>query len=196
MTFTIYSDVWDSNTLHERRHDLYRARLARLCEVMASVDMPALLILDPNNVLYATGARNMQLFTVRTPARYLLLFQDGPVILYEYFGCEHLARELPTIDDVRPAEGLCKFSSGGYVMEASARFAAEIASTIRNHDPEIDRIGVDRFPVFATDALRGEGFTLCDADEALCSARAIKLPIEIPYIREAMRRVEVGVKRL
>ena len=191
-----FSQCWVLEELEARREELFLARQKRLREVMARADMPALVILDPNNVKYATGASNMQLFAQRTPARYLLVVQDGPAVLYEYFGCEHLAKSLPTLDDVRAAEGLCKISSGSDPRAAAERFAKEISSVIRDHDPAIARIGIDRFPVYAIDALRREGFELLDADEALVPARAIKLPIEIPYIREAMRRVESGVRRL
>lgn len=187
---------WDVETLRKNRHALYLARKQRLRATMRRVGVPVLLILDPNNIFYATGARNMQLFSARTPARYLLLFADGPTVLYEYFGCEHLADGLPTIDTVCPAEGLCHISSGADVAGASARFAASVASVVRSVDPGIDRLAIDRFPVAATDALRAEGFVLTDSDHALLPARMIKLPIELPYMREAMRRVDLAVRNL
>ena len=118
------------------------------------------------------------------------------MILYDFAGSQHLAEGLPTIDETRLAEGLDYVSSGGDLLGASLRFATEIAETIRSHDAEIDRIAVDRFPFQAVDALRGQGLDVVDALEALSLTRAIKLPIELPYIREAMRRVEIGVHRL
>ena len=163
---------------------------------MRKADVPAVLELDSNHIIYATGASNMQVFTTRTPARYLLILADGPTILYEYVGCEHLAKDLPTIDHIRPSEGLNTISSGGDLAGSARRFAAEIAGTIRDHDPEIDRLAIGRFPWIAVDALRAEGLTITDADAALLPARAIKLDIELPFIREAMRRVEAGVRRL
>ncbi|MEQ9487467.1 MAG: Xaa-Pro peptidase family protein [Alphaproteobacteria bacterium] len=191
-----YDTVWDSATLKASRHALFQARAERLRETMRRVGVPVVLILDPNNILYATGASNMTLFTQRTPARYLLLFADGPSILYEYFGCEHLADGLPTIDEVRPAEGLCRISSNGDPRGAAKRFAEEIASTVRSIDKSIDRIAVDRFPFEAIDALRAQGFILTDSDAAFLPARTIKLPIEMPYMREAMRRVHKAIHSL
>lgn len=191
-----FDTVWDTTTLSSSRNALLMARLERLRETMRRADVPVVLILDPNNVLYATGASNMTLFSQRTPARYLLLFAEGPAIMYEYFGCEHLAQGLPTIDDVRPAEGLCHISSGGDVPGACNRFADEIATTVQSVDPTIKRLAIDRFPVTATDALRARGLELTDSDKAFMPARSIKLPIEIPYMREAMTRVERAVKNL
>ena len=146
MRNNLYTETWDVETLIARRHNLYEARLAHLRNHIAKADVPALLVVDPNHIFYATGARNMQIFTTRSPVRYLLILQDGPVVLYDYVGCEHLASDLPTIDQIQVSEGLCYWSSGGYVAEASARFAAEITSVVRAHDPTIDRIAIDRFP--------------------------------------------------
>lgn len=196
MNEVTHDSVWTVERLKESRQALYLARADSLRETMRRVGVPVVLILDPNNVLYATGASNMTLFTQRTPARYLLFFAEGPSILYEYFGCEHLAEGLPTIDEVRPAEGLCQISSNGDTRGAAKRFAAEIASTVRSVDPEIDRIAIDRFPFEAIDALRAERFTLTESDTAFLPARMIKLPIELPYMREAMRRVHTAIEKL
>ena len=52
-----------------QNHSLYRARHDRLRETMRRFQLPALVVLDPVNILYATGARNMQVFGLRVPAR-------------------------------------------------------------------------------------------------------------------------------
>ena len=66
-------------------------RLARVRAEMLRRDIPALILNDPVNIRYATGARNMQVFSARnTPSRYLILTEDQ-AILYEFTGCEHLA---------------------------------------------------------------------------------------------------------
>ena len=191
-----FNEHWDLTTLKSKRYDLYQSRLQHLRQHMSKNDVPAMLLIDPNDVFYASGARNMQLFTMRTPSRYLLIIADGPSILYEYVGCEHLAKDLPTIDEIRPAQGLCNRSSGGNVPQASKNFAREIKATIQAHNPSIETIAIDRFPYNAVDALRAQGLIITDAEAVLLPARAIKLPIELPYIREAMKRVEVGVRRL
>ena len=178
------------------RDDLYLASLAHTRDGMRRHDIPVLVIVDPNQIFYSTGTANMQIWSARTPAPYLLIFLEGPVILYDFAGSQHLAQGLPTIDEIRLAEGVDHVSSGEDLPRACDRFAQEIAAMIRSHDPAIDHIAVDRFPFQAVDALRGEGLDVVDALEALSLTRAIKLPIELPYIREAMRRVELGVRRL
>lgn len=189
----------DTRTAADLRADtlsLYQSRLDHVRAAMKAADVPALLELDSNHIFYATGASNMQLFTLRTPARYLLIIAEGPVILYEYVGCEHLAQALPTIDVILPSEGLDLISSGGDVDGAARRFAAEIAGTLHTFVPSLDRLAIGRFPWQAVDALREQGLTITDSNAVLNHARARKLPAELPYIREAMRRVEDAVRKL
>lgn len=175
---------------------LYDARHQHLRGMMAHFGVPALLIVDPINIFYATGARNMLFFSMRVPARYLLMLHGGPTILYEYSGGAHLAQDCTTITEIRPAQGLCYISSGGDPESAAMRFASEITATVKSFDVTIDRIAVDRFPFPAIDALRSSGFFLTDADAILERARMRKLAMEIPYMLEAMRRVETAVGHL
>ena len=180
----------------EQRGLLMVERQHRLREVMRSRSVPVLLILDSVNIQYATGARNMTIFSTRTPARYLLLFADGPAVLYEYVGCEHLAEDLPTIDAVLPARGLCHVSSGGDPLGQGRAMAREIAAAVRDQGLAIDRLAVDRFPFASIDALREAGFRLVDADPVLGEARQTKLPGEVRLMREAMRRVAAAAAEM
>jgi len=164
-------------------------RQGRLREAMLQANVPAMLVLDSVNILYATGASNMTIFSTRTPSRYLLIIADGPAILFEYFGCEHLAAGLPTIDDVRAGRGLCYVSSGGDPVGKGKAMAADVVAAIQDAGSTIDKLAVDRFPFASIDALRAAGFALTDADSVFSAARKIKLPGEVSVLREAMRRV-------
>lgn len=170
------------------RHDLYLQRLANTRRVMAAHDVPVMLLRDPFNVLYATGATNMTVFNLCVPARYLLVFAEGPVVLFDYLGGEHLAAGLPTIDEVRIARGLSFVSSNGATADESNAMAAEIAALVRERTGEVGPLSVDSFPFVAVDALRSQGFVVSDADPVMSRARRVKLPIELEYMREAVRR--------
>ena len=86
------------NGLDAHVDKLYAARLEYVRRHLARADVDALLICDPNDIFYVSGAMNMQIFCARTPARYLLVVDGGPAILFEYRGCEHLAAGLSTIN--------------------------------------------------------------------------------------------------
>ena len=71
---------------------------------MALRGVDAVILSDPVNIRYATGARNMQVFSMRnTPSRYLVLTQNNS-ILFEFTGCMHLGDGFETVDEVRPAK--------------------------------------------------------------------------------------------
>jgi len=171
-----------------RRHRLERVR-AR----MAERDIAACLLLDPVNIRYATGARNMQVYHLRHPSRYLLLTVDGPVLLFEFAGCMHLAEGLETIDEVRPALTASFVAAGPGIAERERRWASETARLIRQLCGAAVRVGIERVNAGAATALASEGFTLVDAQEPVELARAIKSPEELKCIRASIRATERAV---
>lgn len=180
----------------DTKHDLYRQRLANTRRAMVASNVPAMLMRDPFNVLYATGATNMTVFNLCVPARYLLVLVEGPAVLFDYLGGEHLAQGLPTIDEVRIARGLSHVSSNGFPVDESAAMAGEIAAIVREHLGEVGTLAVDSLPFVAVDALRAVEFVVTDADAVMSRARRVKLPIEIAYLREAVRRTVDAVRQM
>lgn len=178
------------------RRELYLERLANTRRFMTTFDIPVMLVRDPFNVLYITGATNMTIFNLCVPARYLLVFAEGPVTLFDYVGGEHLTKDLPTIDEVRIAHGLSYVSSNGFVADECAAMASEIAALVREQLGEPGRLAIDSFPFPAVDALRTVGFAITDADVVMSRTRRVKLPLEIAYIREATRRTVDAVRAM
>ena len=172
-------------------------RLARVRARMAERDIAACVLLDPVNIRYATGARNMQVFHLRNPSRYLLVTVDGPVVLFEFAGCMHLAEGLETIDEVRPAFTASFVAAGPGIAESERRWASGTAELIRRFCGAGARVGIERVNAGAAAALAAEGFTLVDAQEPVELARAIKSPEELTCIRASIRATEraVGVMR-
>lgn len=178
------------------RHELYLERLANTRRVMTLLDVPVILVRDPFNVLYITGATNMTIFNLCVPARYLLVFAEGPVTLFDFVGGDHLAKDLPTIDEVRVALGLSHVASNGFVAGECAAMASDIAALAREHVGEPGRLAIDSFPFPAVDALRSAGFAITDADLVMARTRRVKLPLEIAYMREASRRTVDAVRAM
>ncbi len=145
-----------------------------------------LLTADPINIAYATGTRNMTIFSMMGASRFLLFSAEGPVVLWEFPGAEHQAGD--RVDEVRTAPGVTAVSGPGYV-DAIRAFAAEIAECCAGEN----ELAVERCDHPITDALRAEGMSLQSATEAFVEARMLKTPSEIDLMGEAMRRVEDGV---
>src|SRR5262245_46769840 len=103
--------------------DLKSLRLGRLGRVRAQLsarDLAGCVLVDPVNIRYASGARNMQVFHARNPARYLFIATEGPAVLFEFPGCHHLAAALETIDEIRPAI-TASFAAAGPEVEDRAK---------------------------------------------------------------------------
>jgi Xaa-Pro aminopeptidase len=62
---------------------LRAARLAKVRAELVKRDYGAALLSDPTNIRYATGSRNMSVWTMHGPGRYVFVPVDGPVVLFE-----------------------------------------------------------------------------------------------------------------
>ena len=174
-----------------------RYRLGRVREEMERYGVDVCLLSDPVNIRYATDARNMQVFTSRNqPSRYLFLPLDGPVILFEFTGCEHLADGLETIDEVRLALTASFVAAGDAVAEREHAWAREMAALIGRHCGSRAVVGLERINAGAALALGGEGVMIVDAQRPVERARAIKSDEELKCVRSSIRATERAVDQL
>jgi Xaa-Pro dipeptidase len=181
----------DENDIDEKR--LRLGRLGRVREQLKAKDLAGCVLVDPVNIRYATGARNMQVFHARNPARYLFIAAEGPVVLFEFPGCHHLAAGLETIGEIRPAIAVSFAAAGPRVDDAARLWAAEIADLAHRHGGGNRRLAIERVNHAAAAALAAEGFALSDAQDPIERARAIKLPEELACIRASLAAVEEAV---
>lgn len=171
-------------------------RQARVRAEMEARGIAALILSDPVSIRYATGARNMQVFSARnTPARYLLLTEHRS-ILHEFTGCMHLADGLETIDEVRPALTASFVAAGPRIAARERAWASEMASTLTELVGSGATIGMERMNAGAALALADHGVTIVDAQKPVEMARAIKSAEEMKCVRASLRATEIGVRRL
>jgi Xaa-Pro aminopeptidase len=172
-----------------------RYRLRRIRDEMARHDIGAVVLSDAVNIRYATGSRNMQVFTSRNaPSRYLLLTAERS-ILYEFTGAAHLADGLDTIDDVRPAVTASFVATGPAIAVREREWANEMAATIRGLLGRGEhRVGLERLNAGSALGLAATGFRIVDAQMPVEMARAIKSYDEIACIRASLRMTEEAVR--
>lgn len=180
--------------------DLAEVRLYRRERVRAEMavrDVDAVILSDAVNIRYATGTRNMQVFTSRNaPARYLLLTADRS-ILYEFTGCAHLADGFETVDEVREATTASFVAAGDDIARRERDWASAMAADLAEElGPGGHTVGVERINPGAAAALAAEGFRLVDAQEPVERARAIKSDGEVACIRASLRLTERAVGAL
>jgi Xaa-Pro aminopeptidase len=138
----------------------------------------------------------MQVWTLRTPARYAYVATGGPLVMFEFAGCQHLSAGLETIDEVRGATGLFYFTAGPRLDERAARWAGEIADLVREHGGGNRRLAVDRVNPEGYAALSALGVEVKDGQEVMERARCIKCPDEIEGLRRALRVCGTAFDRL
>ena len=171
-------------------------RLGRVRAEMAKRDIAAVILSDPINIRYATGTRNMQVFSMRNaPSRYLLLTVEKS-ILFEFTGCLHLADGFETVDEVRPARTASFVAAGQAIAEREKVWAAEMADLITSLVGKNVSVGMERMNAGAAIALQNLGFRIVDAQEPVEMARAIKSDEEMKCVRASLRATEIGVGKL
>ncbi len=171
-------------------------RQGRVRREMATRGIDAVILMDPVNIRYATGARNMQVFSMRNgPSRYLVMTADRS-ILYEFSGALHLPGGLETIDEVRPAVTASFVAAGPHIAEREKLWAQEMAATLRALAGDRPRVGIERMNGGTVLALAEVGIHLVDAQEPVEMARAIKSAEEMKCVNASLRATERGVADL
>lgn len=171
-------------------------RQQRVREQMQRLGIDACVLFDQVNIRYASGARNMQVFSQRNVGRYLFIAADGPMILHEFTGCQHLAEGLETIDEIRPAINASFVAAGPNIEQREREWARETAAMIRRHCGEGAVVGIERVNAGAATALASEGFRIVDAQRPVELARAVKSDEEMKCVRSSIRATERAVDQL
>ncbi|WP_103762409.1 M24 family metallopeptidase [Roseovarius confluentis] len=171
-------------------------RLGRVRAEMRKRDIAAVLLSDPVNIRYATGARNMQVFSQRNaPSRYLLLTENRS-ILFEFTGCAHLADGLETIDEVRAARTASFVAAGPDIARRERAWAVEMADLVTSLVGKGATLGIERLNAGSAIALRDAGLRIVDAQEPVEMARVIKSAEEMKCVNASLRATEIGVGKL
>ena len=173
-----------------------RYRQDRLRHEMALRGVDAVILSDPVNIRYATGTRNMQVFSMRNaPSRYLLLTKIKS-ILFEFTGCTHLGEGFETIDEVRPARTASFCAAGPDIHDREKSWAREMSDSIVELVGTGATVGMERMNAGAAIALNQSDMRIIDAQEVVEMARAIKSSEEIKCIRASLRATETAVGKL
>lgn len=171
-------------------------RLQRLRSKLAEHGCAAGLFYDPMNVRYATDSTNMQIWCLHNAVRYTLVFVDGPVLVWDFHGCEHLNTHLPLVDEVRNATAYYYFATGERSEETAARWATEVDEVLRLHMGSSKRIAVDKLELHGSKALEAKGWQLYDGQMVAEQARVIKGSEEIKALRCVTHATEVAMRHM
>jgi Xaa-Pro aminopeptidase len=175
---------------------LTRYRLDRLRAELRRRDYAGAVLTDPMNLRYATGTRNMAVWTMHGPGRYAFVATDGPVILFEFPSSRHVSAGSPVVDETRPCTPWFYFLAGPRTEEKAHLWADEIDSLLRQYGGNNRRLAVDRCDPLGTLRLLGHGVQLFDVQEAAEQARMVKSPEELACLQVAMDVCDLAIGRM
>ncbi len=158
-------------------------------------DYAGALLSDPMNIRYATGTRNMSIWTLHAPGRYVFVATEGPVIIFEFGSTRHLS-EGGMADEIRNSTPWFFFLAGSRVEEKAAIWAEEVAGLVTQYGGNNRRLAVDRCDPIGTLRLLEHGIQLFDAQEAMELARAIKSQEEIACLAASMDVCDIAIDRI
>ena len=171
-------------------------RAERIRQELRRREREAVLVVDPVNLRYATGTRNMQVWTMHNIVRYALVFAHGPTVLFELPTGRHLSAGLESVSDIRPSIPFDYMLVAENAESMARRWAAQIRETLREHGCGTDTLAVDRADTLMIRALEALGVRVVDGKSALEHARAIKSVEEIEAFRASLATCEQSVRSL
>ena len=169
-------------------------RLDRVKKELSKRDIGACILFDPVNVRYALDTTNMSIYNMHNLTRYCFIPVNGPVILYEYFNCEHLAKHLTLIDEIRLGITWDYFSVGDQVENQLKKWTGEVENLMNSHCGKNKRLAVDVCNGPGILALNKIGLEIIEGKEILEQARKIKSKEEIQCMKASMEVCEKGVR--
>ena len=174
------------NIQSHRHHQISR----RLREA----DCEAVLLFDPVNIRYATGTRNMQVWTMHNLLRYALVFAEGEPVLFESPSSAHLAAHC--VDDIRPAL-TTDFMAVGYRGEEMAlRWVDSVVSVLQERHVSGQRLAIDRADLLLVEACQQRGLQLINGQPVMERARAIKSVDEVDALKVSLETCEAAVDEM
>ncbi len=171
-------------------------RLGRIRGELKRLDYGGIVLYDPINIRYATGARNMTVWTMHNAVRYCFIPTEGPIVLFDFHNCAHLSADLETVDEVRHALSWFYFGAAYTGAERAKRWAAELADLMRLHGGGNRRFAIDKCDPMGVAALVAEGIEVMDGQEVTELARHIKSAEELACMAASVAVCELGMARM
>ena len=166
-------------------------RLRRICQRLEAADCAAIVLFDPVNIRYATGTRNMQVWTMHNICRYTVVFACGEMVLFELGSSAHLAREHAA--DIRPSLSTDFMAVGNRGPEMARRWTESMISLLREKGITEQRLAIDRAGLALVQESERQGLRLIEGQSVMERARAIKSRAEVEVLRRSLQTCEQSV---
>lgn len=185
---------WQSGLVLPNWPTIRQYRLERIRQHLEHLDYAGIVLYDPINIRYATDTANMQVWCLHNAIRYCFVATQGPVILFEFYGCDYMAKNLPLIDEIRPIKLWFYPAVGEKQGHLAKQWAVEIADLVKTYGGNNRRLAIDKCEPEGVWALQDLGITIGNGQEVMEKARLIKHPEEIKAIRCSIAATEASIQ--
>ncbi len=191
VTHDEWSDITQLFALPEINFDaLYRYRLARIKLQLNKADAACCLIVNPVSLRYAVDYRTYGLFQSHIPTTYLLIPQDGPVVLYAAYGTA------PGVDRTETGHALSFFDGGKNLTEAANALADDLLRYLSELGTDNRKVAIEYVNPSITAALQQAGLEVIDGVAITEQARLIKSAEEITCMKWAIKVAQHGIAQV
>ena len=173
--------------------EMHKFRLQRLREQLKKRDLAAAILCDPLNVRYATDCTNAQVWCTHSAVRYSFVATEGPVILFDFYNCEHLTAHAEQVDEIRRGIAWLYFKAGQHYEDRANEWAKELADLVHKYGGGNARVAIDRVNPEGKVALQNQGITLFNGEEVFELARSVKCDDELKAMRRAVVACEAAM---
>ncbi len=188
---TATTSIVDSDT----QAGIQSHRLARICARLQTADCTAIVLFDPVNIRYATGTRNMQVWTMHNICRYTVVFATGEMVLFELGSSAHLVGDLvgDQATDIRPSLTTDFMAVGHRGPEMARRWTQSMISLLHEKGITELRLAIDRADLALVEESQRQGLQLIEGQSVMERARAIKSRDEIDVLQRSLQTCEQSV---
>ncbi len=166
-------------------------RLEQIKRRLIEVDCPAIVLFDPVNIRYATGTRNMQVWTMHNNCRYAMVFASGDIVLFELSSSAHLSKGF--VDDIRPSLTTDFMAVGYRGEEMGRRWAQSMLSLLAEKGVVEKKLAIDRADLIMMRESEKLSLSLLEGQSIMEKARSIKSLDEVAVLKRSLQTCEASV---
>ena len=166
-------------------------RVERIRDRLEEYDCPAIVLFDPVHIRYATGTRNMQVWTMHNICRYAVVFASGDLVLFEQPSSAHLAQAF--VDDIRPSLSTDYMAVGDRSAEMGERWAASMVALLQEKGIGEKKLAIDRADLTMVLESQKCSLTLVEGQPIIERARSIKSVEEVSALKQSLRTCEASI---
>ncbi|MEQ9271306.1 M24 family metallopeptidase [Marinobacter salarius] len=174
-------------------------RLDRVQEQLRLHDYAGIVLYDPINIRYATGTRNMAVWTLHNHTRYAFVPAEGLPTLWEFRNKPLQpppAAALESVGDIRLAIGWIYFSAGERKAEKVRQWSADLAEVVRAAGGANNRVAFDHLDPLGLREMDRLNIDVMDGERMMERARVIKGPEEIQCMNICVSVADTGMARM